>query len=385
MFHDGPEALASHYNGQYDPTAGFAAQFMRSADPRWFRHFDEHASHTTDIDIYHTDRDKSAYNHGMFWHTYHYAPADTGTHRAYPRSLRQMKGMPGLDPRKRQPKNVYAIGGGPANEQNYVTGLVLHHFLTGSEASREAALELAEWVIDMDDGRKTVFRWLAGGDTGQASKSRDMSYHGPGRGSGNSLAALLDGHILTGDVVYMQKAEQLVRRCIHPSDDVPARNLLDVENKWFYTMFLQALGRYLDYKIELGELDRMYAYGRASLLHYARWMAEHEVPTLSRPEVLEYPTETWAAQDLRKCEVFQYAAKHAAVEEKRRFLERAEFFFGDSIERLKESPTRTLARPVVLLLSFGFSRAFFQRNDARAPPPKDAVTDFGKPERFEPQ
>ena len=76
-------------------------------------------------------------------------------------------------------------------------------------------------------------------------------------------------------------------------------------------MFLQSLGRYLDYKFELGELDRMYAYGRAALLHYARWMAAHEVPTLSRPEILEYPNETWAAQDVRKCEAFQYAAKHS--------------------------------------------------------------------------
>lgn len=385
VYHDGPEPMVSHYNNQYDPIAGFAAQFMRSGDPRWFRHMDELAAHVTDIDIYHTDRDKSAYNHGLFWHTYHYAPADTATHRSYPRSLRQMKGMPGLDPSKVQPKNVYALGGGPANEQNYVTGLVLHHFLTGCEASREAALELAQWVIDMDDGRKTIFRWLAGGDTGLASKSRDMNYHGPGRGSGNSLAALLDGHTLTGDAKFLAKAEQLVRRCIHPADDVPAMNLLDVENKWFYTMFLQSLGRYLDHKAELGELDAMYAYARTTLLHYARWMAEHEVPTLSRPEILEYPNETWAAQDVRKCEVFQYAAKHAVGDEKLRFSERAEFFFRDSIARLTASPTRTLARPVVLLLSFGFSRAYFLRQEVSAPPPKVDATDFGTPERFEPQ
>ena len=45
---------------------------------------DELAGHVIDIDIYHTDRDKSAYNHGLFWHTYHYVDADTGTHRSYP-------------------------------------------------------------------------------------------------------------------------------------------------------------------------------------------------------------------------------------------------------------------------------------------------------------
>src|SRR5262249_35065705 len=160
------------------------------------------------------------------------------------------------------------------NEQDYTTGLMLHHFMTGSPSSREAAIGLARWVIDMDDGRKTVFRWLASGSTGLASASRTPSYHGPGRGSANSVAPLLAGHRLTGEPTFLAKAEELIRRVIHPADDVPARNLLDAENRWFYTMFLQSLGRYLAYKAERGERDRMYVYARASLLHYARWMAD---------------------------------------------------------------------------------------------------------------
>jgi len=40
--------------------------------------------------------------------------------------------------------------------------------LTGDPMSREAVANLARWVIDMDDGRQTVFRWLAPGDTGVA-------------------------------------------------------------------------------------------------------------------------------------------------------------------------------------------------------------------------
>jgi hypothetical protein len=300
-----------------------------------------------------------------------------------------MKGMPGLDPndpKAQRSRRVYALGGGPANEHNYTTGLMLHHFLTGSAQSREAALGLARWVIDMDDGRKTIFRFLSRADTGRASMSRDEGYHGPGRGSGNSLSALLDGHRLSGDPAFLAKAEQIVQRCIHPADDVPKRNLLDVENRWFYTMFLQALGKYLDHKAERGELDRMYAYARASLLHHARWMAEHEVPTLSRPEILEYPNETWAAQDMRKSEVFKFAARHASGAEKAKFLERAEFFFRDSVARLSAAETRTLARPVVLMLSFGYMHAHFQKHpDESAPPPAADVTDFGKPTVFVPQ
>ena len=367
VFHKGPEPLTSHYNNQYDPVAGLGYQFMRSGDRRWRRLMRELAAHVIDIDIYHTDRDKSAYNHGLFWHTFHYVDADTGTHRSYPKAAK-------------------VCGGGPANEHNYATGLMLHYFLTGDPLARETALGLAQWVIDRDDGRKTPFRWLAAGATGLASSSRTPSYHGPGRGAANSVLALLDGHCLTGERRFLAKAEELIRRCIHPSDDVPARNLLDAENRWFYTMFLQALGRYLDSKAELGQLDFRYAYARASLLHYARWMAEHEYPYLEKPAILEYPTETWAAQDMRKSEIFDYAAMHATGAERERFRERAAFFFRYSTTALSGMPTRTLCRPVVLLLSHGFQRAYFLRHpDECAPPPSQTPTDFGRPGVFVPQ
>jgi hypothetical protein len=78
----------SHYNNQYDPVAGFVFQFLRTGDPRWWTMATELASHVIDIDVYHTTRDKSAYNHGLFWHTYHYGDADTATHRTYPRRRR---------------------------------------------------------------------------------------------------------------------------------------------------------------------------------------------------------------------------------------------------------------------------------------------------------
>jgi hypothetical protein len=373
--HEGPSPLVSHYNNQYDPVAGFAYQFLRSGDARWWRHMDELAWHVLDIDIYHTGCDKSAYNHGLFWHTFHYVDADTATHRTYP---------------GRHAARVQ--GGGPAGEHNYTTGLMLHHFLTGNPASREAALGLARWVIDMDDGRKTVFRWLAGGSTGLASKSRSEDYHGPGRGSANSVAALLDACRLSGNRVFLEKAEQLIRRVVHPTDDIASRvalrddpKTIDAENRWFYTMFLQSLGKYLDCKAELGQLDDAYPYARASLLHYARWMAENEYPYLDKPHVLEYPTETWAAQDLRKGEVFLYAAMHAAGEERTRFLERAEFFFHYSLTTLSGMKTRTLARPVVLLLTHGWMWAWFHQNPAAARPNPPNPCDFGPPEAFVPQ
>ena len=273
--------VVSHYNNQYDAIAGFALQFMRSGDPRWHSMMNELAWHVTDIDIYHTDRDKSAYNHGLFWHTAHYVTAGRSSHRSWP-------------------KHPKVNGGGPANEHNYTAGLRLHWLLTGDPQSRESAIDLASWVIEMDDGRRTVLRWLSSSNTGLASQTYSPSFHGPGRGAGHSILALLDGHRLTQDPIYLAKAEQLVRRCIHPADDIERMNLLDAERRWSYTVFLQVLARYLDYRVELGLIDSHYAYGRAALIHYARWMVDHEYPYLEKPAILEYPTETWAAQDMRK-------------------------------------------------------------------------------------
>src|SRR5439155_1016122 len=79
------QPIVSHYNNQYDAIGGFAAQFMRTGDGRWWRLMTELATHVSDIDIYHTDRDKAAYNHGLFWHTYHYVGAGACSHRSYPR------------------------------------------------------------------------------------------------------------------------------------------------------------------------------------------------------------------------------------------------------------------------------------------------------------
>src|SRR5712691_2030628 len=98
----------------------------------------------------------------------------------------------------------------------------------------------------------------------------------------------------------------------------------------------------------------MYAYARQSLLHYARWMAANEYPYLEKPEKLEFPTETWAAQDIRKSDVFYLAALHAAGAERDMLVERARYFHRTSIETLQEMSTRAFARPVAVLLTSGF-------------------------------
>ncbi|HVZ21485.1 MAG TPA: hypothetical protein VG871_10505, partial [Vicinamibacterales bacterium] len=336
-------------------------------DARWWKAMAELARHVIDIDIYHTQEDKAAYNGGLFWHTYHYGDADTSTHRTYPKR-----------------NNGKVFGGGPSADHNYPTGLMLFHFLTGDASARDSAIGLARYVIHIDDGRFSPFRWLSRSDTGLAIATAP-AFYGPARASGNSLNALVDGHRLTGDDRFLRKAEQLIRRVVHPRDDIRKNQLDEPEIRWFYAMFLQALGKYLHHRAERGLIDDEFAYARESLLHYARWMAEHEYPYLDKPEKLEFPTETWAAQDIRKSDIFYFAAMHADAGERDRFLERAHFFHRHSIETLATMPTRVFARPVIVLLTSGFMDAWAASRPRLPGYPVVRAGDVGRPEEFVPQ
>ena len=358
--------LVSHYNNQYDAVFGFGLQFLRTGDPRWFSLMDDLARHVADVDIYHTTEDKAAYNGGMFWHTYHYLDAGKSSHRSYPR----VEGV---------------AGGGPAAEQNYNAGLALHYFLTGWIPSRDAAIQLGQWVIDMDDGRRTPFRWLSRSDTGLASASGNPLYHGPGRAGGNSINALVVAFDLTSDRRFLDKAEQLIHRCIHPADDIAALNLLDAERRWYYTVFLEAVGRYLWCKRERGELDACYDYARRSLLHYARWMRRYEYPYLDKPEALEYPTETWSAQDIRKSDVLAWAALCEQGAERQAFLAESRRFLEDVLTRLPSLRTCGFTRPLVLMLSRGYIYGWAAAHPELHLGPAPGDISDPPPSRFEPQ
>jgi hypothetical protein len=370
-YYPGEPPVVSHYNNQYDLVYGALLQYVRSGDRRWFDLADSLARHVIDIDIYRTRTDRSAYNGGLFWHTDHYRDAATCTHRAYSRSNRGSLGR--------------RYGGGPSNEHNYTTGLLHHYYLTGYPQARDTVIGLADWVINMDDGRLTMFGLIDGGPTGKASQTTEPDYHGPGRGSGNSVNALLDAWALTGRRHYLDKAEELIRRVIHPATDISALDLLDVERRWSYTVFLTVLARYLRLKCEAGEQDRMYFYARASLAHFARWMLDHEVPYFDHPEKLEYPTETWAAQEMRKANVLRLAA--AYVDEPLRSLltgrgdELAERAWGD----LLRFPFHQTARAVAIMLTEGTRDAFCRAHGIEAAPPRPEAIDHGVPEVFVPQ
>jgi YetA-like protein len=370
-YYRGPQPVVSHYNNQYDLVYGAVVQYLRGGDERWYELLDPLARHVIDIDLYHTDQDKAAYNGGLFWFTDHYTDAATCTHRTYSRA--------NCKPGDR------SYGGGPSSSHNFTTGLLHYYYLTGDPLACAAVLDLTDWVVAMDDGTRHVLGLVDDGPTGLASCTGALEYHGPGRGAGNSINALLDAWLLTGRRCYLHQAEVLVRRCVHPADDVAAHDLLNVEKRWSYTVFFVALARYLYLKAEAGELDRMYGYARASLLHYARWMLDHERPYFDHPEQFEFPTETWAAQDLRKANVLRLAAAHADEPLRGRLLRRGQELADRGWQDLLRFESRTVARAVAVVLTEGAVDDFFRSQPvAPAARPREGGP-FPDAEAFVPQ
>jgi hypothetical protein len=251
--------------------------------------------------------------------------------------------------------------------------------------AKETVLELAEWVINMEDGTKTVLSLFDKGDTGLSTRSQNLGYHGPGRGPGFSINTLIDTYLLTRDKSYLHKAEKLIRRCFHPEDVISNNRLDEPEYKWFYTIFLKTIGKYLDIKEEMSERDFMYFYAREGLLHYVRWMADNEYPYLEKPEKLEFPTESWAAIEMIKSNVFLYGAKYSNDDLRDLFFQKASFFHDTSIKQLGSFKTSFFTRPVALLLLCGSMYSFFKRNRGGVVSQVSQKHYYGKPEKFIPQ
>jgi hypothetical protein len=358
--HTGSTPLISHYNNQYDLIYSALFQYLRTADASWYKLMNELAWHVRDIDLYHTDQDKDEYNGGLFWHTDHYIDAATSTHRAVSKEYLKV----------RDPKYV---GGGPAMEHNYALGLFYHYLLTGEVASKEAVLELSDWTIREMEKPNTVLGALYGfkqkipqWKRGFKEEKIFSARYPFTRGTGNSIVTLISAFKTSGDRCHIHKIEELIRGCIHPHDTIEARDLLNAERCWSYTVCLQAVGKYLDLKLELGEDDEMFCYAKDALLHYAKWMCDHEYPYLEKPEILEYPNESWPAQDMRKNNIFLYAAMYSRGDQRKRFLEKAHFFFTSSIQSINTFKTKILARPVVLLLQNGCMYFYFRENPGEA-------------------
>lgn len=356
--------FVSHYNNQYDPLYGFLRQFLLTGDARWKRMADELAWHITDIDIYNTVQDRAEYNGGLFWHTDHYVDAYTSSHRTYSRH------------QKPNGRDV-TQGGGPGAEHCYTHGLMLHYCLTGSTRSREAVLQLTQWITDFYEGTGTVVEVMLDARNRVLPKlkargvdGRILSHRYPfNRGVGNFINGLLDSFALTGEKRFVQKAEQVISKTFSPQDNLSDRKLEEVEVAWFYTIFLQAVARYLETKKQLGEENTaQYAFSRQAFMKYATWIAQHDQPYLSEPDILEFPNDTWAAQDLRKAWILYYATMYAATEAEQKTLrDRADFFYHYVEQTLSNSETRHFSRILAILMQNHGVHGFFSAAEKPVP------------------
>ena len=348
----GPQPLVSHYNNQFDVLCGFLLQFFRTGDERWMELAHPLARHVIDIDIYHTAEDRPAYSGGLFWFTDHYLHAQTSSHRTYSRRNAPASGD---------------YGGGPSACHNFTTGLLLYHLLTGDPQARGAVLSLADWVLAQDDGTRTIFGLVDDGPTGLASATSGPCDHRPGRAAGNSINALLDGWLLTGAAKYLAHAQALIRRCVHPAQDIGSFDLLDAEKHWSYTVFLVSLDKYLRCKEAAVQVDAAYAFAEQSFLNYGRWMLAHERPYFDRADELEYPTEAWAAQELRKANALRMAARDADSAVAERMLDRGDELAERAWSDLMRFESRTTARAMAVVMVEGLRDAQLrQREFARS-------------------
>lgn len=349
VYHKGKELFVSHYNNQYDGIGGAYRKFFATGDHKWGDLATDLARHVLDIDIYHSGQDREEYNKGLFWHTDHYLDAGLSTHRSCSKEHLTVK-----DPR--------FCGGGPGAEHCYTTGLMYHYFQTGNPVLRNAVTDLAEWELIALKGPQSVLAVLKNSlnyikllrNKGDSSRAV-FTWYPLTRGTGNAITACLDAYEVGGGDRFLSDAETLIRGALHPDDDIEARNLLDAEIAWSYTVLLAAVAKFMDKKLEHGELDAAFNHARTSLLAYTEWMAQHEYPYLDKPDILEYPNETWATQDIRKSVVFYQAARYAeTVEQRTRFLDKAIYFFSYAENELPLHATSRLTRPLMLMLQNGW-------------------------------
>ena len=366
VFHQGAEPFVSHYNNQYDFCASAYRKFFATGDPQWKELASDLARHVLDIDIYHTDRDREEYNHGLFWHTDHYLDAGLASHRSYSREHLKSK-------------DYRFCGGGPGVEHCYTTGLMYHYFQTGDPAFKDAVVGLAEWVLRSLNGPQTLLAAVKRGVGHMkllraARGNRKLFPRYPfTRGTGNAITACLDAFEVGGGRRFLDEAEKLVRESMHPGDDIAARNLHDAERSWSYTVLLVAVAKFIDKKRELDEFDSGFSYARACLITYAEWMLDNEYPYLEKPEILEYPNETWPAQDLRKSVIFYQAGRYARPERRELYWNKARYFHDSARDDLLRHETSSLARPLVLILQNGWVGSRLHGEGSRG-----AIRDYGE-------
>ncbi|MFC3121990.1 hypothetical protein [Agaribacter flavus] len=353
--YQGDDVFVSHYNNQYDPLLGFLKQWLISGNPKWRELADDLYDHTINIDIYRTDNDKPEYNNGLFWHTDHYVQAETASHRTYS---------------QHQASNVYmdhAGGGGPGSHHCYSSGLCLYYFLTGDEYAYETVIKMAQWMRYIYEGDGTILgkflqlknanqltipftsKLLLGFGTGIVRNPVTNKYP-LDRGTGNYVNTLLDAYELTQDTGYLADAEKVILNTIDKNDDIAKRNFSDIENTWFYTVFLQSVAKYI-HIIATFKLERMACQSAfAALMHYIDYIYLYEKPALDSAEILEYPNDTWTAQDIRKVQLLCIGSLLTEGEKKEKYILKAQALNQWICNKLEKSHEQSYTRILALTM-----------------------------------
>lgn len=94
-------------------------------------------------------------------------------------------------------------------------------------------------------------------------------------------------------------------------------------------------------------------------------MAANERPFLDCPEALEYPTETWAAQDLRKANVLLAARAFTTnADDRASWRAKAAEWIDRSYRDLASFPTTSTARPLAIVLANSYVEDYCQQHDS---------------------
>ena len=339
-----PTRFISHYNNQYDPLLGMTIQFLHTGNVAWRALAAPLNMHIQDIDIYDTTEDKAEYNGGLMWHTDHYLSAETCTHRSNSKYHQAAY-------------NGFLGGGGPGGQHCYTSGLALQYRLFGDQRAKQKVQQLCKWVRNFYNGSGSIlertFRLLTI-DIKQNALT-NIGIKAPGykypldRGTANYLHAVIDCYDLSEDAKLLDEMAFIINNTFHPNEAIELRDLQNTEKSWFYTVYLQAVVRYLLLKETIHSIDKNYWFARHALMHYGQWMLKNEDVYLRFPEKLEFPNDTWCAQDIRKvnlfCYFYYFDSQHSAS-----YLQKAQAFYKHVTEHLGTSQEAHFTRILALLM-----------------------------------
>ena len=353
------KAFISFYNNQYDPLLGFIRQWLLTGNADYFTLAQQLAQHICHIDIYHTQADKPEYNGGLFWHTDHYLPALSCTHRTYSHHHQA---------------NAYedhAGGGGPGGQHCYTTGLLYHYYLTGDRYSKEAVMSLYRWIEQVYDGDNSLVGLLLALKNRHRVDLKNITTntYPLDRGTANYIHATLDMFMLQNDQYYLHKAFAIIVHTVNAQENLTDRQLDDVEHTWFYTVFLQAVMRFMricQHYPKASAEHSLWQHCADIIVLFANWMLTNEQPYLHNPDKLEYPNQTWSGQDLRKVDVLSYAA-FIHPDQATAYQTCADSIQTFVVQQLQRSDERSYTRIQALIMQNYGGREFYDGLNQIAP------------------